>query len=267
MNIIVCIKQVPAPEYFDKIAIDPKTGSILRQGVPFIINPNDRHAIEEALRQKEAFGGSVSVLTMGPSQAKKIIEEALAMGADKGLILCDPVFAGADTLATAHALSAGIKALGDFDLIVCGNETVDGATGQVPAQLAEFLGIPHVTHAQKIDFIDEKKAIVKRKVENGYFKIELKLPAVIAVLKNINQYRLPTAIGIMEAENKEIIELGCQEAENLGISKDDLGLQGSPTRVAEIFESPLKRKTEMIQGEPEDIARKLIKKLHELEAI
>jgi electron transfer flavoprotein beta subunit len=267
LNIVVCIKQVPDPEHFNKISIDAQTGSIQRLGVPSITNPDDRHALEEALRIKERFGGCVSVLTMGPPQARRSLEDALAMGADRGAILCDPAFAGADTLSTARLLSAGVRALGNFDLIICGNETVDGATGQVPAQLAEFLDVPHVTHAKKIDFIDEGTAIVERKVENGYLKVEIKSPAVISVLKNINKYRLPTVVGITEAANKEIIELGSSDCEILGITKDEMGLKGSPTRVAKVFESGLKREVEMITGNPEDVARKLIQRLHELEAL
>ena len=267
MNIVVCIKQVPDPEHFNKISFDSRTGSIRRSGIPSITNPLDRHALEEALRKKGQFGGNVSVLTMGPPEARKSLEEALAMGADRGAILCDVAFGGADTLSTARILSAGVRTLGDFDLIICGNETIDGATGQVPAQLAEFLDVPHVTHASKIDFIDESRAVVERRIENGYFRVEVKMPAVISVLKNINKYRLPTVMGIMEAVNKKIMDLGSSDCEALGITKDEMGLKGSPTKVAEVLESALKREVEMIQGDGEEVARKLIIRLKELEAI
>ncbi|MEA1936048.1 MAG: electron transfer flavoprotein subunit beta/FixA family protein [Thermodesulfobacteriota bacterium] len=267
LNIIVCIKQVPDPEHFDKISIDTRTGSIQREGILSITNPLDRNAIEEALRKKEEFGGTVTVLTMGPPQAKKSIEDALAMGADKGVILCDMAFAGADTLSTARVLSVGIRSLGDFDLIFCGNETVDGATGHVAAQLAEFLDIPHVTFARRINIVDEETAMVERSIENGYLKVEVKLPAVISVLKSINKYRLPTVMGIMEAAGKEIVELGCSVCESAGITEGEIGIRGSPTKVLEIFEPPQRREVEMIEGKPEEIARRIVKRLHELEAL
>jgi len=267
LNIIVCIKQVPDPEHFDQITIDPKTGLIHRIGIPSITNPLDRHAIEEALRIKEAFGGIVTVLTMGPSQARKSIEEALAMGADRGAILCDQVFAGADTLLTAYVLSNGIRAIGNFDLILCGSETTDGGTGQVPPQLAEFLDIPHVTHARKIVLIDTKRVIAERTVENGYLKIELKLPALIAVLKSINQYRLPTVMGIMEATKKEIIEFGGSICQSSGMEKEYIGSLESPTKVIEIFEPLQRRSVEMIGGLPKEATRKLIKRLRDLEVL
>ena len=268
LNIIVCIKQVPDPEFFDKITLDSSTGTIQRTGVPVITNPLDRHALEEALRIREKFGGSVTAVTMGPLQARKSLDDALAMGADRGALLCDQTFAGADTLATACVLSGGIRFLGPFDLIICGNETADGATAQVPAQLAEMLDIPHVTSARKIDLSEDgSKALVERMVEDGFLRVELVLPAVIAVLKNINTYRLPTVMGIMETSGKEILELGCPACESVGIDLGDLGSRGSPTRFVGIFEAQQLRTVEMISGEPKDIAVTLIKKLHHLDAL
>jgi len=267
LNIIVCIKQVPDPEYFSKITLDPSTLTITRTGVPLITNPSDRHALEEAIRLRESFGGSVTALTMGPPQARKVLEEALATGADRGVILCDPAFAGADTLATACALAGAIKSLGPWNLILCGNDTVDGSTGQVPAQLAELLEIPHVTHARKIHTPGEHIFSVERAMECGYLKIELQLPAVIAVLRSINQYRLPSVMGIMEALGKEIIELGCPACESAGIAITEMGLTGSPTRVVGIIEVQKKKTAEMIQGEPGEAAKELIKRLRRLDAI
>lgn len=267
IDIIVCIKQVPDPEYFDKIQLDSATGTIRRVGLPVITNPSDRHAVEAALRIREEFGGSVSVLSMGPPQARKSIDEALAMGADRGALLCDPVFAGADTLSTAYILSGGINLLGRYDLILCGNETVDGSTGQVPAQIAEFLNVPHITYVRKIDMIDDRRAVIERAVEGGYLRIESDLPAVVAVLRGINTYRLPTVMGIMEAAQKEVLELGFGACESLGMNSCDMGLEGSPTRVAEVFESPHRRRAEMITGEPQEIAKQLIRRLREMDAL
>lgn len=263
LRIIVSIKQVPDPEHFHKISLDPRTGTITRTGIPLVTNPLDRHALEEALIMKERHGGFVYAITMGPPQARKVIEDALAMGVDGGAILCDQLFAGSDTLATAGILSAGVRYFGDCDLILCGNDTVDGATGQVPAQLAEFLGIPHVTHVRKIDMLDEKTAVVERSIEGGYLKIKVRFPAVISVLKNINRYRLPTVMGIVEAAGKEIVVLDALTCREFGISEEKMGIKGSPTKVAEVFESTMKRNVYMIEGEPEDVARKLVKTLRE----
>lgn len=267
LNIIVCIKQIPDPECFDKITLDPSTGTIQRTGVPLITNPLDRHALEEALRIREKLGGSVTAVTMGPPQARTSLDDALAVGADRGALLCDQAFAGADTLATACALSGGIRFLGPFDLILCGNETADGATAQVPAQLAEMLDIPHVTSARKIEVQENGRVLVERAVENGFLRIEVVLPAVIAVLRPINTYRLPTVMGIMEAAGKDILELGCPACESLGTNPIDLGSRGSPTRFAGFSEAARLRKVEMISGESKDIAATLIKKLHHRDAL
>lgn len=266
LHILVCIKQVPDPERFDRITLDPATGAINRSGIPPVTNPVDRHALEEALRIREALGGSVTALTMGPPQARKCLEDSLAMGADRAVLLCDMAFAGADTLATAAVLAAGIRSTGDFDLVLCGNESVDGATGQVPAQLAETLGWPRVTHARKIGFLDKGRALVEREIEGGFLRVEVRLPAVIAVVKRINRYRLPTIFGILEAGKKEIVEVGCAACECAGIRTEAMGLEGSPTRVAGIFQSHRKRHVEMFGGDPEEAARNLIRRLRELDA-
>lgn len=267
LEIIVCVKQVPAPEFFNKITMDASTGTISRTGIPLITNPADRHALEEAIRIKELFGGSVSVLTMGPPQARAVLQEALATGADKGVLLCDRAFAGADTLATARAISGAMKALGSWDLVLCGNETVDGATGQVPAQLAQFLGVPHVTHARKISLSDESTGIVERSVEGGFLRIEITLPAVIAVLNSINEYRLPTVTGIMEANGKEVVELGCNVCESAGVRSCDMGLSGSPTRISGMVQLQKSKDAEILTGDPRDVVKELFKKLRRLDAI
>lgn len=261
LNIVVCIKQVPDPEHFDRITLDPVTGAIRREGVPSITNPLDRHAMEEALLIRERYGGTVTAITMGPPPARKSLEDALAMGINRGAILCDPAFAGADSLATAHILAAGIRALGSFDLVLCGNESVDGATGQVTPQLAEFLGIPHVTCARKITMEEERTAVVERAVEGGYLRVAASLPAAISVMKGINRYRLPTAMGIMAAADREIIEMDCSVCGQAG------DIPASPTKVTETFESSLKRKVTMLTGEPEEVARELVRRLREMEAL
>ena len=266
-HIVVNIKQVPDPDHFGKLSVDCRTGSISREGVPLVTNPVDRHAIEEALRIKEKLGGIVSVITMGPPQARKAIEDALAMGADRGAILCDPLFAGSDTLSTARILSAGIRSFGDVDLVICGNETVDSATGQEPPQLAEFLNVAHVTHVRKIEALSAESIIVERVVEGGFLRVEAKLPAVISILRSTNTFRLPSVMGIMEASEKEIRELDASVCRKFDICDDKLGLKGSPTRVLTVVESTTNRNASMITGEPEDVAKQLVEKLRELQVI
>ncbi len=264
LNIVVCIKQVPDPEHFSKITLDPKTHAIRREGIPAITNPLDRHALEEALRIRERFPGKITVISMGPPQARQALEDALAMGADDAALLTDRAFAGADTLATAYCLACAIKKLKGFDLILCGNSTVDGATGQVGAQLAELLSIPHVTFVNKIDFVSEKSLMVIQALEYGYLKIEANLPCLLCVTHEINQFQLPSVLGIMEASSKEIKVWGCRDIE---AQQEAIGLAGSPTRVAEAFEHKSKRGGLVLEGSPKEIAHQAVRKLRELGAI
>ncbi|MFA4911218.1 MAG: electron transfer flavoprotein subunit beta/FixA family protein [Desulfobacteria bacterium] len=264
LDIVVCIKQVPDPEYFSRITIDPVKQTIRRDGIPTIINPLDKHALEEGLKIKEKFSGKVTAVTMGPPSAREVLEEALALGIDDAVLLCDRAFAGADTLATAYPLASGIKKLGNFDLILCGNETVDGATGQVGPQLAELLGIPHVTFVNEIEWTNERDLIVKSTLERGYMKLQVTLPVLLSVVKEINEPRLPTVLGIMEATEKEIKFFN---AKDIDVREGTIGLAGSPTRVADVFEHKSKRKGEIIEGLPEDAVKRAVKRLRELKAI
>ena len=261
LDIIVCIKQVPHPEHFSRITLDPTRHTITREGIPAIINPLDRHALEEALRIREELSGKVTVISMGPPQARHAIEEALAIGADNGVLLCDESFAGADTLATAYSLAYGIQKLGHFALILCGNETIDSATGQVAPQLAEFLDVPHVTSVAQVAFEQEGSLIVRQVLEGGYMKVRVRLPAVLAVTKEINQPRLPTVWAIMEASSKEMQIWG---ASDIGAAPDRIGLAGSPTQVTGVFEHDTRRRREIIEGSPSQIAKKAVDRLQEL---
>ncbi|MBI2909869.1 MAG: electron transfer flavoprotein subunit beta/FixA family protein, partial [Chloroflexi bacterium] len=260
LSIIVCIKQVPDPEHFSKISLDPATGNILREGVPTVINPLDRHALEEALRLKEKFSGAVVVLTMGPLQAKEALETALAMGADEAVLLCDPGFAGADTLATAFTLSLAMKKVG-FDLVLCGDETIDSGTGQVGPQLAEFLNVPHVAHATALQFPSEHELVARCALERGHLKVAVALPAVVAVAKGINEPRLPTVLGIMTAMQKGVALWDCG---TLGADPGVCGAAASPTRVVGVFESRADRKREILTGAPEEAVKKAVARLREL---
>ena len=206
LDIVVCIKQVVHPDYLGKVSLDSATGNINRTGAPAVINPVDKNALEEALRIREKLSGKVIVLTMGPPQARKALEDALAMGADEAVHLCDPAFAGADTLATACALASGINRLGHVSLVLCGNATIDSGTGQVPVQVAEFLGLPCITAVDELTVQGEQSLVARRTWEHGYIKVGVKLPAVVAVTDQINQPHLPGVLDIMEATRKEIKE-------------------------------------------------------------
>lgn len=261
LEIVVCIKQVPDPRHLSKIIVDPATMTIRREGIPAVINPLDEHALEEGLRIRDRCGGKVTVLSMGPRQAERACREALAMGADEAILLCDGKLAGSDTLATAYALSQAVKKLGVFDLILCGNETVDGSTAQVPAQLADFLGIPHVTRVNKIEFIGEERLRVERTIEYGRMIIEVELRSVLAVTRRINTPRLPTAQGISRGYEREV---RVWTAADIEADEERIGLGGSPTKVIEVFTPDIGRRGEILRGTPEEAARSLVERLHQL---
>ncbi|MFC1968560.1 electron transfer flavoprotein subunit beta/FixA family protein [Chloroflexota bacterium] len=264
LDIIVCIKQVPDPEQLSKITLDPLKMTLNREGIPSAINPLDRHALEEGLRIRESFSGKVTAISMGPPKAKEVLEEAFAMGVDDAVLLCDTVFAGADTLATAYTLAGAIKKIGVFDLVICGNETADSNTGQVAPQLAELLNVPHVTYVKEIDLTTERSWLVRRVIEHGYLRVALELPALIAVVKGINRPRLPSVMAIMEAVGKEYKTWGCGDIE---VGEDMVGLAGSPTRVTGMFELEVKRRREILEGPVEEITAKAVKRLRELGVI
>ncbi|HNW92592.1 MAG TPA: electron transfer flavoprotein subunit beta/FixA family protein [bacterium] len=253
MHIIVCIKQVPDTT---EVRLDSTTNTLIRDGVPSIINPFDMYAIEEALRLKEAHGGTVTVLSMGPPQVESALREALALGADKAALLSDRAFAGADTWATSTTLAAGIRALGAFDLVICGKQAIDGDTAQVGPGVAELLGIPQVTFVKKIAAVEAGSMTVHRMVEEGYEVIRTPLPAVLTVVKEINEPRLPSIKGKMRAKKEIITVLNLAAVkEHLGEAK--VGLDGSPTRVVKVFTPPRKTGGELWQGEPDELATRL----------
>jgi len=263
-DIVVCVKQVPRPDCLSKLSLDPTRGTITREGVPAVVNPGDRNAIEEALRIRERFSGRVIILTMGPPQARRALEEALAMEADAAVHLCDQAFAGADTLATAQALAYGIRKLEHFDLVLCGDATIDSGTGQVAVQLAEFLNLPGITNVEELTFENGRSLLVKRTWEKGYIKVRVKLPAVIAVTDKINQPRLPTILGIMAATQKEIKNWS---AADISADVSRVGLSSSPTRVFEMSEFHAERQGEILLGSPEEVVTRAINRLVKLEAL
>ncbi len=260
MKIVVCIKQVPDTT---EVKIDPKTGTLMREGVPAIVNPFDLYAVEEALRLKEKFGGETIAITMGPPQAKEALRECIAMGIDEAVLICDRAFAGADTLATSYSLAHAIKKIGGVDLVICGKQAIDGDTAQVGPGIAELLGVPFVAFVRKIADINlaEKRMRVERLMETGYDVIELPLPALITVVKEINEPRVPSIRGKMRAKKYEP-----QRWTPADIEADPkrIGLDGSPTRVIHIFTPEIRRQGEILSGETtEEVVDKLYKKLQE----
>ena len=242
MEILVCVKQVPDTT---EVKIDPKTNTLIRQGVPSIVNPFDKNAVEAALQLKEKHGGKVTVITMGPPQAKDALKECVAMGADEAYLVSDRAFGGADTLATSYTLAAAIRKLGNFDVILCGKQAIDGDTAQVGPEIAEYLDIAQVTYAAKVD-INGNIMRVEREHEEGYEVIETSLPVMLTVVKSINEPRFPTVKGTMKANRKEIPIITVNDVD---VDPDRLGLKGSPTQVRKIFTPQQRTQGEIIQAD------------------
>ena len=256
MNIIVCIKQVPDTT---DVKINPETGTLIREGVPSIVNPFDTYAIEESLRLKEKFGGKVTVISMGPPQAVEALKEAVAMGADEAVLLSDRAFAGSDTWATAYTLSRAIRKLGAFDVILCGKQAIDGDTGQVGPGIARQLGVTQLTYVFKIQKLEpEARTIaVERLLEEGREVVEARLPVLLTVVKDINQPRYPTFLGIRRATKMQIPVWGAADLADVDTSK--LGLKGSPTQVVKIFSPPRREgKVDMICADSLDQAAAIL---------
>ncbi len=258
MNIIVCIKQVPDT---NELRIDPETGNLIREGVPSIVNPDDKHALEEAVVIKEKHGGKVTVITMGPPQAEEALRECLAMGADEAILLSDKAFSGADTSATSYTLGTAARKIGEFDLILCGRQALDGNTAQVGPQLAEFLGLPQVTYVQAVE-ISGSTLRAKRALEDGYEVLETKLPALLTVTKDINVPRTPSIDAVMDAyRDKEIITW---TADDLAVDRGRIGLKGSPTRIRRAYTPELKGgRVEIIDGALDKAVQTLVARLGE----
>jgi electron transfer flavoprotein alpha/beta subunit len=256
MDIVVCIKQVP--ETTD-IGWNPSTGTLIREGVPGILNRNDKNALEAALQLREQHGGCITALSMGPSQAEETLREALSMGIDQAILLSDSVFAGADTLSTAYILSLAAQRIRDYDLMLCGKESSDGMTAQVGPQIAEFLDLPQLTGATEIA-IERKSVRIKQKLEYGFRVVETFLPAVITVERGINQPRIPTMGSIMEAyRDKEVQVWG---AGDLDGHSERYGLKGSPTQSRNVYTKQVKKgKVTILDGEPDEVAGKLVQTL------
>jgi electron transfer flavoprotein beta subunit len=263
LNIVVCIKQVPDTT---NVRINPETNTLIREGVESIINPFDMYAIEEGLRIKEQHGGTVTVLSMGPPQVEKALREAVSLGVDQAILLSDRAFAGADTLATSLTLAYGIRKVeelgGTVDLIFMGKQAIDGDTGQVGPGVAEHMGLPHITDIRKIEEISEDAGTitVERLLEDGYLRIKSPLPVVLTVVKEINEPRLPSLRGKMNAKKAEIT---MWTAEDLNVEPEVIGLNGSPTWVMKIFTPPKPEGGKVFTGEPKETVIELLKELYE----
>lgn len=256
MKIVVCIKQVPNTT---EIKIDPVTNTLKRDGVPSIINPDDKAAIEAALQLKESCGASVTVLTMGPPQAEKALREALAMGADEAFLLTDRAFGGSDTLATSTIIAAAVKKL-QPDLVLCGRQAIDGDTAQVGPQIAEHLDIPQITYAAGISYNAENGTLtVKRQFEDRYQTLQVKGLCLITVLSTMVKPRYMNVWDIVDQDAKEI---GKITNEDLQLDKAVIGLTGSPTKVKASFTKQLDKTVETLELNPEEAAKAIVDALN-----
>jgi len=254
-EIVVCLKPVPDPKYWEKISLDPKEGSINRTQLPFIVNPLDKHALELALDLKDRFNWRVSTVSMAPKESANVLREALAMGADRAYLISDETLAGSDTFATAHVLSSLIREkIGSFDILICGDRSIDGSTSQVPPQIAEFLEIPHFSHVIKSETSDARVFSIEVDLGEAIFEFEIKPPFSLAVTKQINTPRLINIAGILSAESKPLYIMGI---DSFHLDTSCIGKAGSFTKIKEIFLSQIKRKPTLIEDEPEAAADKL----------
>ena len=261
MNIIVCIKQVPDTL---EVGVNAETNTLIRQGVESVINPFDLNGIEQGLRLKEQFGGTVTVLSMGPPQVADTLREAISMGADRAVMLSDISFAGADTLATSYTLAKAVKKIGRFDLIICGKQAVDGDTAHVGPSLAEKLGIPHVSCIIKIHEVTEKYLITGRMIEDGTEKVKLSLPGLITVSKGINEPRPPSLKGKITAAKSDITVWSAQD---IGADAGKIGLKGSPTRVVKMTIPQHERQGQFLEGDVAEQVTNLVSKLRQAELL
>lgn len=255
MNIIVCIKQVPDTT---EIKIDPVKNTLIREGVPSIMNPDDKGGLELALRFKDKYGANVTVISMGPPQADIILREAFAMGVDRAILLSDRKFAGADTLATSYALAGAIKTM-DYDLIIAGRQAIDGDTAQVGPEMAEHLGLPQVSYVMDAERKGDN-LIVKKENEDSIQVLEVEGKCVLTVLASAFEPRYMTVSGIVEAYNKEVEVWG---ADKLDVDEERLGLKGSPTKVFQSFPKAMKAPGEVHEVSEEEAVELIVNKLKE----
>lgn len=262
MHFVVCLKQVPDTS---EVRVDPETNTLIRKGVPSIINPYDAHALEEAMRLKDKLGGKVTIISMGPMQAREAIKKAMSFGADRAILLSDRHFGGSDSLATAYILSTALKKINEtepIDLVLAGKEAIDGDTAQTGPGIAQRLGFPQLTYVIRIREMTESNIIVERKTEAGRQVVEAQLPALITVEKELNELRYASLPDLMKAA-QYIPEIW--DFNSLIFDATQMGLKGSPTSVSRIF-APLGRSGgEIIDGtkDPAGTAAVVVQKILE----
>jgi len=257
VRIVACIKQVPETT---EVRVDPKTNALIREGVKSVINPFDENAVEAALQLREAHGGEVIAISMGPPQAEEALRHALAMGADQAILLTDPAFRGGDTLATSYTLAAAVRKLGEVDLIICGKQAIDGDTGQVGPGLAERLGLPQVTFAIGLEISDHR--LRARRVLDDFFEIvEVRLPAVVTVVKQINEPRYPSMRNVLKAKRAEVAKWSVAELE---ADTSQTGFDGSPTTVIKVWPPERRSGGRRLEGPVEEVVDTLAEAIKEL---
>ena len=255
MNIVVCVKQVPDTTV---VKINPKTGTLIRDGVPSIINPEDKHALEAALQLKEAHGGKVTVVSMGLPMAKAALREALCMGADEAILLTDRALGGADTLATSKSLAGVIKKL-DYDIVFAGRQAIDGDTAQVGPEIAEHLNIPQVTYVQDVK-VEGDSLIVNRALEDGHQIVKVKTPCLLTAIETLNEPRYMNVSNIFATNDNDIKVMS---ADDIDVDKSELGLKGSPTKVKKSMTKEVKGAGELVKEGPKEAAAYVLGKLKE----
>ncbi|MBZ9634483.1 electron transfer flavoprotein subunit beta [Clostridium sp. FP1] len=242
MKILVCVKQVPDTT---EVKIDKEKGTLIREGVPSILNPDDANALEEALKIKDKYKDvTVTVVSMGPPQADYMLRECLAMGADDAFLLSDRAFGGSDTWSTSNAIVAGINKIGQFDIIFAGRQAIDGDTAQVGPQIAEKLHMSQVTYVQSLE-IKGNELEVQRQLEDGYEIIKVDMPVLLTAVKELNEPRYMSVDKIFDAYKKEIVVLGFKD---IDIDSSQVGLKASPTKVFKSFTPQPKGKGVMLEG-------------------
>ena len=257
MKIVVCIKQVPDTT---EIKLDPVKGTLIRDGVPSIMNPDDKGGLEEALKLKDKYGAHVTVITMGPPQAEAILREAYAMGVDRAILLTDRKFGGADTLATSNTIAAALRNI-EADLIIAGRQAIDGDTAQVGPQIAEHLGLPQVSYVKDMQYNTEDNSLtIKRVVEDGYYLVNVQLPALVTVLSEANQPRYMRVGGIVEAFDKQVETWTFYD---ITIDPAIIGLNGSPTKVKKSFTKGAKQAGKVFELEAKEAVNLIVEKLKE----
>lgn len=258
MRIVVCIKQVPDAK---NVRLDPVTNTLSREGVKSIMNPFDRHALEEGVKLKELYGGTVAVLSMGPPQAEEMLLEAISCGADEGYLVSDRAFAGSDTWATTYTLAMAIKKIGGCDLVLCGKQAIDGDTAQVGPGLAHRLDYPYASYVKKVHECKGNTLYLQRMMDDGYDEISIPLPALLTVVKEINTPRIPSLKGKMKAKKATITVLNANDIE---ADTRCLGLNGSPTQVSRVFAPEPKGERTILQGTVDEQVGQLLEKIDAL---